>query len=254
LPIAWALASGETAYDIAEAEELLERRRHNIFKLKIGHGEPKADIAHVAAIKRALGDRASVRVDVNQAWSEAVAARAIPALEDAGCDLVEQPIALSNRAGMARLSAASRIAIMADEVVQGPETAFDLAANAVADAFAVKIMQSGGIYAAGRVAAIADAAGIGLYGGTMLEGAVGTIASAHLFSSLPRLEWGTELFGPLLITEKILVEPLDYSEFSLAVPTGPGLGIALDEARLDRFRRDRAERSVHTVNKRTAGP
>jgi len=253
LPVAWTLASGETAYDIAEAEELLERRRHNIFKLKVGHGEQKADIAHVAAIKRALGDRASVRVDVNQAWSEAVAARAIPALEDAGCDLVEQPIALSNRAGMARLAAASRIAIMADEVLQGPETAFDLAANAIADAFAVKIMQSGGIYAAGRVAAIADAAGIGIYGGTMLEGAVGTIASAHLFASLPRLEWGTELFGPLLLTENILAEPLDYSEFSLAVPTGLGLGIVLDEARLDRFRRDRAERSIHTVNKRKVG-
>jgi len=250
LPIAWTLASGETAHDIAEAEELLERRRHNIFKLKIGHGEPKADIAHVAAIKRALGDRASVRVDVNQAWSEVAAARAIPALEDAGCDLVEQPISRSNRAGMARLAGASRIAIMADEALHGPEAAFDLAANAAADAFAVKIMQSGGIYAAGRVAAIADAAGIGLYGGTMLEGPVGTIASAHLFASFPHLEWGTELFGPLLLSEEILTRPLDYSDFSLAVPTGPGLGIELDEARLDRFRRDRAERSVHTVNKR----
>ena len=200
LPVAWTLASGETGRDIAEAEEMLERRRHNIFKLKIGHGEPKADITHVATIKRALGDRASVRVDVNQAWSEAVAARTIPALEDAGCDLVEQPIAAANRAGMARLAAASRMAIMADEALHGPETAFDLAANAAADAFAVKIMQSGGLHAAGRVAAIADAAGIGIYGGTMLEGPVGTIAAAHLFASLPHLEWGTELFGPLLLS------------------------------------------------------
>jgi muconate cycloisomerase len=252
LPVAWTLASGETGRDIAEAEELLERRRHNIFKLKIGYGEPKADIAHVATIKRALGERASVRVDVNQAWSEAVAARTIPALEDAGCDLVEQPIAAANRAGMARLAAACRIAIMADEALHGPETAFDLAANAAADAFAVKIMQSGGLHAAGRVAAIADAAGIGIYGGTMLEGPVGTIAAAHLFASLPHLEWGTELFGPLLLSEEILTQPLDYSDFSLTVPTGPGLGIVLAEDHLDRFRRDRTERSVHTVNKRMA--
>lgn len=253
LPIAWTLASGETARDIAEAEEMLERRRHNIFKLKIGHNEPKADIAHVAAIKRALGDRASVRVDVNQAWSEVAAARAIPALEDAGCDLVEQPIARSNRAGMARLAAASRIAIMADEALHGPETAFDLAANAAADVFAVKIMPSGGLYAAARVAAIADAAGIGIYGGTMLEGAVATIASAHLFASVRHLEWGTELFGPLLLSEEVLTQPLDYSDFSLVVPLGPGLGIELDEARLERFRRDRAERSVHAVNNRIGG-
>ena len=253
LPVAWTLASGDTGRDIAEAEDMLQRRRHNIFKLKIGRGDPKQNIAHVAAIKRAVGDRASVRVDINQAWSEATAKWAIPALADAGCDLVEQPIALSNRAGMARLTSASRIAIMADEALHGPETAFDFAANAAADVFAVKIAQSGGLFAAGRVAAIADAAGIGLYGGTMLEGGIATVASAHLFATFPHLEWGTELFGPLLLTEEILTEPLDYSEFSLKVPTGPGLGIALDEAQIARFRRDRAERSLHPVAKLKTG-
>src|SRR3546814_3381667 len=63
-----------------------------------------------------------------------------------------------------------------------------------------------------RSAAIADAAGIELYGGTMLEGAVGTIAAAHVFATFANLQWGTELFGPLLLTEEILAEPLDYSE------------------------------------------
>src|SRR6266404_2436786 len=245
LPVAWTLASGDTGADIAEAEEMLAKRRHNIFKLKIGRGDPQQNITHVAAIKRALGDRASVRVDVNQAWSETTAANAIAALEDVGCDLVEQPIALSNRRGMARLAMRARVPVMADESLRGPETAFDFAAHAAADVFAVKIMQSGGLFAAARVAAIADAAGIGLYGGTMLEAAVGTAAGAQLFSTFPNLEWGTELFGPLLLTEEILAEPLDYSEFSLRVPTGPGLGIQLDEDRLSHFRRDRAARSVH---------
>jgi muconate cycloisomerase len=247
LPVAWTLASGDTARDIAEAEDMLARRRHNIFKLKIGRNDVKADIAHVAAIKRALGDHAAVRVDINQAWSESVAGPAIKALEDAGVELVEQPIALANRKGMARLVAKSRVAIMADEPLHGPESAFEFASTGAAGVFAIKIMQSGGIYAAARVAAIADAAGIGLYGGTMLEGAVGTVAAAHLFSTFPRLEWGTELFGPLLLTEEILAEGLDYSEFSLKVPEGPGLGIVLDEARLNRFRRDGAQRSVHAV-------
>jgi len=253
LPVVWTLASGDTTRDIAEAEQMLDRRRHKIFKLKIGDGEPRQDIAHVAAVKRAVGDRASVRVDVNQSWTEATAAWAIPALEDAGCELVEQPIALSNRAGMARLAAASRIAIMADEALHGPETAFDFAAHAAADVFAIKIAQSGGLFAAARVAAIADAAGIGLYGGTMLEGAIGTIASAHLFATFSELEWGTELFGPLMLTDEILTQPLDYSEFSLAVPTGPGLGIELDEEGLDRFRRDRRGRSLHSMSNRKTG-
>lgn len=247
LPVAWTLASGDTARDIAEAEEMLARRRHNIFKLKIGKGDPRANVAHVAAIKRALGARASVRVDINQAWSEATASAMLPLLAEAGVDLVEQPVALRNVAGLARLARQTPVAIMADEALNGPETAFVLASQAAADVFALKIEQSGGLFAAAKVAAIAEAAGIGLYGGTMLEAGVGTAASAHLFSTLGRMEWGTELFGPLLLTEEILETPLDYSDFSLAVPTGPGLGVTLCERQLNRFRRDRAERALHVV-------
>jgi muconate cycloisomerase len=253
LPVAWTLASGDTGADIAEAEEMLARRRHNIFKLKIGRGDPRQDIAHVATIKRAVGDRASVRVDVNQAWSEAVASRCLPLLRDAGVDLIEQPVALRNIGGLARLARETNVAIMADEALSGPETAFQLAQSAAADVFALKIAQSGGLFATARVAAIAEAAGIGLYGGTMLEGGVSTAASAQLFSTFPRLDWGTELFGPLLLAEEILEEPLEYGEFSLKVPTGPGLGISIDEDHLNRFRRDRAERSFHVLANRKTG-
>ena len=92
------------------------------------------------------------------------------------------------------------------------------------------------------------AAGIGLYGGTMLEGSVGTAASAQVFATLPELAWGTELFGPLLQTEELLSEPLVYDDFSLSVPTGPGLGISLDEDKLAFFRRDRAAPSLPAIN------
>ncbi|MFG1178800.1 muconate/chloromuconate family cycloisomerase [Xanthobacter versatilis] len=242
LPVAWTLASGDTARDIAEAEEMLARRRHRIFKLKIGRHAVRADVAHVAAIKAALGERASVRVDVNMAWSESEAAYGLRALADAGCDLVEQPVASAE--ALARLTARGVVPVMADEILQGPASAFELARMRAADVFAVKIEQSGGLIAAANVGAIADAAGIDLYGGTMLEGAVSTIAAAHLFSVFPRLGFGTELFGPLLITEEILAEPLDYSDFSLEVPRGPGLGITLDEERIARFRRDGARRTL----------
>jgi muconate cycloisomerase len=249
LPVAWTLASGDTGKDIDEAEQMLALRRHNIFKLKIGKRAVDDDVAHVAAIKRALGNRASVRVDVNQAWSEPDARQGIAALQAAGVDLVEQPLLRSNRAGQADLVRRFRIAIMADEALQGPTDAFDIARDRAADVFAIKIAQSGGLFAAGRVAAIADAAGIGLYGGTMLEGGVGTAASAQLFATFPHLRWGTELFGPLLLTEDILAEPLSYSDFSLAVPQGPGLGIDLNEDRLAFFRRDRTAPNVHPIPK-----
>ena len=88
-----------------------------------------------------------------------------------------------------------------------------------------------------QVAAIAQLAGISLYGGTMLEGAVGTAASAHVFSTFSDLQFGTELFGPLLLTQELLTEPLRYRDFTLQVPTGPGLGIEIDRDKLARLRR-----------------
>ena len=242
LPVAWTLASGDTARDIAEAEEMLALRRHRIFKLKIGAKTLREDIDHVAAIKRALGDRGSVRVDVNMAWTETEAAHGMAALADAGCELVEQPVASTS--ALCRLMRRFPIALMADESLYGPESAFEVARVSGADVFAVKVEQSGGLFNAQRVATIADAAGIELYGGTMLEGAVGTIASAQVFATFATLHWGTELFGPLLLTEEILQTPLDYSGFELTVPDGPGLGIALDEDRVAFFARDGLRKTI----------
>lgn len=242
LPVAWTLASGDTSRDIAEAERMLDLRRHRVFKLKIGARAIKDDIAHVAAIKAALGDRGAVRVDLNMAWSEGEAAYGMAALAEAGCELVEQPVA--STAALIRLARRFPVALMADESLTGPESAFEIARVQGADVFAVKLEQSGGAFNALRVAAIADAAGIGLYGGTMLEGAVGTVISAHAFSTFANLQWGTELFGPLLLTEEILAEPLEYSDFELTVPGGPGLGVTLDEDRVAFFARDGIRKTI----------
>jgi muconate cycloisomerase len=247
LPVAWTLASGDTARDIAEAERMLDLRRHRVFKLKIGARAIRDDIAHVAGIKTALGDRGAVRVDVNMAWSEGEAAYGMAALADAGCELVEQPVA--STAALTRLMRRFPVALMADEALTGPESAFDLARVQGADVFAVKLEQSGGAFNALRVAAIADAAGIGLYGGTMLEGPVGTVISAHAFATFANLQWGTELFGPLLLTEDILTQPLEYSDFELTVPAGPGLGVTLDEDRLAFFARDGIRKTISLPGK-----
>jgi muconate cycloisomerase len=248
LPVAWTLASGDTQRDIEEAEAMIDARRHSIFKLKIGKREVREDVAHVAAIKRALGARGSVRVDVNQGWDEAQADLGMAMLADADCDLVEQPVSRHALPAMARLSSRHAVPLMADEALHGPRDAFAIASAAGARVFAVKIAQSGGLHAGYQVGCIATAAGIGLYGGTMLEAGVGTAASAHLFATFPKLAWGTELFGPLLLTEEILAEPLDYSDFTLGVPTGPGLGISLDEDKIAHFRRDRTAPALHVVS------
>lgn len=237
VPVLWTLASGDTAKDIDEAQMMLDLRRHNSFKLKIGLNSIQHDVNHALAIKKALGADVSIRVDVNQAWSELQATTAIQQLQDGGIDLIEQPLKAENRAGMARLAQRFSVAIMADETLNGPQDAWEVARLNAADVFAVKIAQSGGLTQAKELGTIARLAGISLYGGTMLEGAVGTMASAQLFATFDELEFGTELFGPLLLKQDILAEPLQYRDFALQLPTAPGLGLALDLDKIAAWRR-----------------
>lgn len=238
LPVAWTLASGNSDTDIAEALQMIEARRHNIFKLKIGKRDVRDDVAHVARIKQALGDAASVRVDVNTAWSLQDARWGLKGLQDAGCELVEQPVPARYRKAMAELAANHEIAVMADESLNGPEDALDLVAAKAADVFAVKVAQSGGLKRASEVIAIAQAAGLGLYGGTMLETGLGTAAALQLFATVEVLDWGTEFFGPLLLTDEILANPIGYRNFCVEIPKGPGIGATLDADKIAFFRRD----------------
>jgi muconate cycloisomerase len=238
LPVAWTLASGNSDTDIAEAHEMIETRRHNIFKLKIGKRSVREDVAQVARIKEAVGDAASVRVDVNTAWSLQDARWGLKGLQDAGCELVEQPVPARYRRAMAELTRSYEIAVMADEALNGPEDALEVAAARAADVFAVKIGQSGGLKRASEVIAIGQAAGLGLYGGTMLETGLSTAAALQLFSTVEDLAWGTELFGPLLLTEDILADPIVYRDFCVEIPKGVGIGATLDPDKVDFFRRD----------------
>lgn len=237
ISVLWVLASGDTDKDIAEAKKMIAARRHNIFKLKIGSRPLEQDVEHVLAIKQALGQEISIRVDVNRAWSELTAIKGIKMLQDGGVDLIEQPCAIQNIDAMQRLTRKFDIAIMADESLMGPQSAYELAKRNAASVFAVKVAQSGGLTEACEVGKLANLAGIDLYGGTMLEGPVGTIASAHAFSTFSNLAYGTELFGPLLLTEQILKTPLQYENFELKIPTASGLGIELDENKIDKLRR-----------------
>lgn len=238
LPVAWTLASGNSDTDIAEALEMIETRRHNIFKLKIGKRSVKDDIAHVARIKAAVGDKASVRVDVNTAWSLQEARWGLKGLQDAGCELVEQPVPARDRSAMAELASNYEIAVMADEALNGPEDALEVAAQRSADVFAVKIGQSGGLKRASEVIAIGQAAGLGLYGGTMLETGLSTAAALQLFATVDDLAWGTELFGPLLLTDEILAIPIVYRDFCVEIPQGVGIAATLDPDKVDFYRRD----------------
>ena len=237
LPVLWTLASGNTEKDIEEAKHLISIKRHNTFKLKIGSSDPKKDVAHVCAIKAAVGEDIKITVDVNQAWNEETAKKWIRVLQENGVDLIEQPINKTNFEGLARLTEFFHVPIMADEAVATTEDAFKLAKIRGGSVFAVKIMKAGGLYNSTKIAGIAVAADIGIYGGTMLEGTIGSVASAQVFSTFKNLSWGTELFGPLLITDEIVTNPMTFRDCMLELPKKPGLGLEIDEDKFKFYKR-----------------
>jgi muconate cycloisomerase len=237
IPVLWTLASGDPAQEIEEAEKKLAARLHDTFKVKIGARSPEADIARLRRLAGALADRASLIVDANQAWDETTALRCLPVLAELGVRLVEQPLPAWNLAGMARLRASSTVPLMADECVFSAHDMLDVARAAAADVVSLKLVKHGGLLATRDVAAVAVAAGIGLYGGCLLESSIGAAAHLQVFAGLRELTWGCEHFGPQILVEDLAEEPLRFADFCVHLPAGPGLGVTLDQDKLRHYAR-----------------
>lgn len=238
LQAAWTLASGDTSKDIEEAQEFLHQQRHNIFKLKIGSGNPMENVHHVLDIKKALSDNVRITVDVNQAWDEQTANECLPFLQDGGVAMVEQPLPDWNEEGMKRLTQRFSLSIMADESARSIQDVFRIAKNHSADSISLKVPKHGGITETKKAAAIAESAGLQLYGGTMIDTALGTAAAAHVYATLPAFAFDTELFGPLLYQEQVSFNTIQYENFQFRIPEGPGLGIEIDEDKIIHYSRN----------------
>jgi muconate cycloisomerase len=237
IPVTWALGAEDSDVVIAEAERKLDTGQHFSFKLKMGAQRPEDDVARVLAVSDALGDRASVRIDLNSAWDEGTSMRWLPRLEDGGIDLIEQPVPGWNIAAMRRIADRLTIPVMADESLRSLHDAFVLCERAAADIFSLKVNKLGGLSRTKKTAAVAEAVGLPCHGGTSIESSVGTAAAAHVFCAIPNVTFGSELFGPLLLADDVTEAPLVYAGGELRVPEGPGLGVRLDEAKLVQYRR-----------------
>ena len=238
-PVLWTLASGDPVQEIEEAERKLAARLHRTFKVKIGALAPDADMARMRMLARALEGRAELIVDANQAWDETIAARCLPQLAEIGVALVEQPVPAWNIEAMARLRRRPGTPpLLADECVFDAHDMLAVARAGAADAVSLKLVKHAGLLGVKRVAAVAEAAGIGLYGGCLLESSIGAAAHLHVFAGLRELAWGCEHFGPQILTGDLVTEPLRFEDFHVHLPPGPGLGVVLDPDKLRRYARN----------------
>jgi muconate cycloisomerase len=204
------------------------------FRLKLGRGID-ADREIVARAREALGDGVRLRVDYNQAYSADDAVRAIAAIAPFGIDCAEQPIRADDWLGMARVQRAVSVPVMAHEACFSFTDFTVLLELGAVGILGVNTERPGGITQALR--AIDYAARRGL--GTVLHNQPLGIASAaqvHLGAARAAvLGHAMELFGHVMLEDDLILEPLDYAGGRVRVPEGPGLGVELDLAALERY-------------------
>lgn len=237
VPVTWALGTDPAPVVVEEALGKLDAGTHHTFKLKMGAQEPDADVARVAEIAEKLAGIAGVRVDVNARWDRLTALAQLPKLADAGVELVEQPVSGDEVEVLAELSRTRTVPIMADESVRTATDALRLAKLGAGDVYSLKTTKAGGLRVSKAISEIAAAGSIPCHAGTSIETGVGTAASLHLACAAPGVTWGSELFGPLLMSEELLTTPLRYADGELHLPDGPGLGIELDPEAVRAFTR-----------------
>ncbi len=241
LPVSWPLATGDAEAEIEEAQRMLAGGFCQSFKLKMGALDPEKDVARAVTIAQALDGRARVRVDPNEMWDETTAKRLLPQLEEAGIELIEQPMPRWNLAASARLtSLATSSEIMLDEGVCTLRDMLEIIRLRAAGLISIKIMKMGGIRASKTIAQVAEASGVSVYMGTFLESSLGTAANMQLCATFGNLPYGGELIGPLLIAEDICQQAAQYENGELKLTTGPGLGVKLDEDKVRALLRDKS--------------
>src|SRR4051794_1246303 len=205
---------------------------YRTFKLKLGAGD---DVGQVRAVREALGPDAQIRVDANASWALETAARVLAELEPFGIQLAEQPVATMERA--AELTPLTAIPLAGDESVVTPEDALRAAQTDAFRLTGIKLSKVGGLRSALRIAGNLPA-----YASSALDGPVGIALGARLAAKLGRLPWpvaGERSHG--LATQRLFGATVASVECELRdgmlhPPTGPGLGVEIDEDALSSHR------------------
>ena len=210
------------------------------FKIKVGVAEPREDAERTRRICEALDGNGNLLIcaDANQGWSPDQAVAYVRAVEDTSLAYFEQPVAWNDIEGMVKVARASRVKIGCDE---GLHSLDDLRRHHDAGAavgFSLKTIKLGGMRPVMDAGLLCEKLGMKVnLASKMAETGICTAALLHLAAALPAVDWGVGLSSQYLVDD-ILKTPLSFANGHISVPSGPGLGIEVDEAKLRRFARE----------------
>jgi L-Ala-D/L-Glu epimerase len=191
-----------------------EASESKILKIKLGG---QSDRQLIQAIRR-VTDK-PLYVDVNQGWTDKhKALDMIFWLKDQGAIMVEQPMPMHAIEEMSWLTKHSPLPTIADEAVQGPDDVIRMAG--VYNGINIKLMKCGGLKGALRMVELANALGMDIMTGCMVETSCAVSAAAQLS---PLAKW-CDLDGNLLIKND-LFDGVKIVDGKIVLPQRPGIGV-----------------------------
>ena len=197
-----------------------------MIKIKVG-ASPEKDVGRLRAVREAVGNDIAIRIDANQGWSPTDAVRSLRAIEKYEIQDCEQPTPHWDWRGLKYVRDHSPIPIMADESVHSPHDAIEAARLEACDMFNIKLMKSGGILNATRIAHIADAAGMTCMLGCMAETSLGLTAAAHVVASQASIVYA-DLDSSLFVVNNPIAGGMRIDKGTVYLSPEPGLGLDVD--------------------------
>jgi L-alanine-DL-glutamate epimerase-like enolase superfamily enzyme len=208
---------------LEEAEEFVGEG-FKILKVKLGN-DLEQDIERLAKLREKYGYNIKIRIDSNQGYSLEEFKEFFDRTQDLDIELNEQPLKADWIQEMKDLPDHIKDTVAADETLVGPEEAFVLAAPPrAAGIFNIKLMKTGGVHQALKIARIAETSGIDLMWGCNDESQVSIVAALHAAFSSPNTKY-IDLDGSLDLAKDAITGGFILEDGYMR-PTGkPGLGV-----------------------------
>ena len=206
-------------------------------KVKVGI-EGQDDAKRLRAIRRRAGQRMELRVDANEAWSPHNAAQKIAELMPYRIESFEQPVPHADGGCLAAVRRQTGARVMLDESLCSMVDAERAVAGSTCDFFNLRLSKCGGFVPTVRLAQFAKQHGLGCQLGCQIgETAILSAAGRHFAASVAGLRWLEGSYDRHLVKEALGARDITfgYGGWAKALP-GPGLGIDVDPAALERVR------------------
>lgn len=214
------------ARELAGEAERLVARGFDAVKLRLGYPTLDDDLAALAAVRGAIGDRVTVMVDYNQALTVAEALARGRALDQESVYWLEEPIRHDDYAGAARIAGELKVPVQIGEnFSESTSMAAALAAGA-ADYVMPDLERIGGVTGWQQAAALAAAHRKEMSSHLFPE------VSAHLLAATPTRHWLEWVDW----AEPILDEPLVIADGCAITPDRPGNGLSWSVRAVEKFR------------------